>query len=103
MVMALSSRLGGSPRTGGRKPRCNGRTPALRSPQTMSEDASDARRWLFCRHCNDLIGVYEPMVLMTPELNYETSLASDPSLYQTEHRCYHRTCFDQAAGGGDRG
>ena len=40
---------------------------------------------LRCRHCEDVIGAYEPMVIVTHHGPRETSLAADPALYDTEH------------------
>jgi hypothetical protein len=51
---------------------------------------------LRCRHCEDVIGAYEPMVIITHHGPLETSLAADPALYETEHPCFHRVCYAQA-------
>jgi hypothetical protein len=51
---------------------------------------------LRCRHCDDVIGAYEPMVVVTNHGPSETSLAADPALYETEQPCFHRACFAQA-------
>jgi hypothetical protein len=48
---------------------------------------------LRCRHCGDVIGAYEPMVVETHQGPRETSLAADPALYETEHPCFHRACY----------
>jgi hypothetical protein len=45
-----------------------------------------------------VIGAYEPMVLETHHGRGETSLAAHPWLYETDHRCFHRACYDQARG-----
>jgi hypothetical protein len=42
-----------------------------------------------------VIGVYEPLVLISDTGAYETSLAAKPDLYATERVCYHRECFDE--------
>ena len=49
-----------------------------------------------CRHCDDIIGAYEPMVVVTLHGPRETSLAADPALYGTEQSCFHRVCYAQA-------
>lgn len=56
------------------------------------------RRRPHCEHCQDVIGVYEPLVLVTDSGCYETSLTAEPDLYETEHLCYHRACFDKTHG-----
>jgi hypothetical protein len=44
-----------------------------------------------CRHCRDVIGIYEPMVVVAEGQKRETSLAQDP---HPAGDCYHRTCFE---------
>jgi hypothetical protein len=56
-----------------------------------------ARR-LRCRHCEDVIGTYEPLVLVTDSGHYHTSLAASPELYETEHVSYHGACFEKLFG-----
>ena len=53
-------------------------------------------RRLHCRYCQDVIGAYEPMVLETHEGSRETSVAAEPSLYETDQPCFHRACYSQA-------
>lgn len=50
-----------------------------------------------CRHCGDVIGAYEPMVLVTPTGPRDTSLAAERQLTGTMHPCYHEACFMRAA------
>jgi hypothetical protein len=49
-----------------------------------------------CRHCEDVIGVYEPMVLETPHGPRHTSLAAEPDLYGSADRSFHRACYLRA-------
>lgn len=46
-----------------------------------------------CRHCEDAIGVYEPLVLRTPIGDRTTSAAAEPHLFPTEEDCYHQACY----------
>jgi hypothetical protein len=46
-----------------------------------------------CRHCGDVIGVYEPMILVSSEGGRETSLAAEPQLDATGCTCFHAPCF----------
>jgi hypothetical protein len=55
---------------------------------------------LRCRHCDDVIGTYEPMVIETHRGPQETSLAADPALYETEHPCFHHACWVETHHGG---
>lgn len=48
---------------------------------------------LRCRHCDDVIGAYEPLVLETPHGSRHTSLAAEPGLYETDAACFHRDCY----------
>jgi hypothetical protein len=59
----------------------------------------EMRRRLRCRHCQDVIGAYEPMVLDMPEGGYETSLAAEPWLGETEYPCFHHSCYAEVRGG----
>jgi hypothetical protein len=51
---------------------------------------------LRCRHCQDVIGTYEPMVRETRQGRAETSLAAEPWLYETDQPCFHRACYVEA-------
>ena len=51
---------------------------------------------LHCRHCDDLIGTYEPMVVQTASGPRHTALAAEPGLMQTELPCFHRACYAHA-------
>jgi hypothetical protein len=53
---------------------------------------------LRCRHCHDVIGAYEPMVLETRKGRGETSLAAHTWLYETDQPCFHRACYNAARG-----
>ena len=49
-----------------------------------------------CQRCGDVIGAYEPTVLVTPTGPHETSLAAEPRLVSsTTHSRYHQACFEQ--------
>jgi hypothetical protein len=49
-----------------------------------------------CRHCQDVIGVYEPLVLETAEGHVHTSLVARPSLSEADGQSFHRACYEQA-------
>jgi hypothetical protein len=72
----------------------SGARPSPRACTLVSDpevDPVSAR--LRCRDCEDIIGAYEPMVVVTHHGPQETSLAADPALYETEHPCFHRACY----------
>ena len=46
-----------------------------------------------CRHCHDVIGAYEPLVLETHQGASVTSLAAEPWLYETDRPCFHHACY----------
>jgi hypothetical protein len=46
-----------------------------------------------CDHCADVIGVYEPLVLVVGGESRETSRAAEPALPFDSAEHYHRTCF----------
>ena len=45
-----------------------------------------------CRHCCDVIGVYEPIVVQSDDGERRTSLAAEPGL-SADDRCFHAECF----------
>lgn len=47
---------------------------------------------LWCPVCGDVIGVYEPVVVIGPSRARRTSLANEPSLSQEEDVVMHRAC-----------
>ena len=46
-----------------------------------------------CRGCGEVIGVYEPMVLLVEGDARETSLAASGSDTVETADCYHRACY----------
>lgn len=46
-----------------------------------------------CKHCGDLIGVYEPSVVCAKGLARTTSRAAEPDLEATGATHYHRACY----------
>ena len=55
---------------------------------------SEAGGPLHCRHCGEVIGVYEPMVVVRPEAPLHTSQAAtrEPGRL-LEEPCFHAVCF----------
>ena len=55
-----------------------------------------------CRHCGDVIGVYEPIVVREGGEFRETARAAEPGLPLVHGEHYHRAChaaLEQGAGG----
>jgi hypothetical protein len=48
-----------------------------------------------CRRCRDVIGVYEPLVLLVDGGLRETSRAADPDVTALDGDLYHRSCYAQ--------
>lgn len=48
---------------------------------------------LVCAQCGDVIGVYEPMVVVGVQPQVETSVAADPALTDAGGQPYHAACF----------
>ncbi len=46
-----------------------------------------------CRHCEDVIGVYEPMVVLYEGRVHDTSRAAEPNVVDEASECYHRACY----------
>lgn len=48
-----------------------------------------------CRHCGDVIGVYEPMIVLAEGEARKTSRLNEDD---TAGDCFHHACFVQAHG-----
>jgi hypothetical protein len=46
-----------------------------------------------CPHCGEIIGVYEPLIVMAEFAQHETSITAEPHLFPTDDDCYHRRCY----------
>ncbi len=51
-----------------------------------------------CHHCADVIGVYEPMIVLTDGQARSTSRATEQGDREPVGECYHSACFTQAHG-----
>jgi hypothetical protein len=60
----------------------------------MNSSTSPGRALVRCQTCGDVIGVYEPIVLVEPSGRRETSLAADPELCDSGAVCHHRACAE---------
>ena len=47
-----------------------------------------------CTACNDVIGVYEPLVHTFGGLARRTSRAVEPRVFASGGECYHRDCYE---------
>jgi hypothetical protein len=47
-----------------------------------------------CRHCGEVIGVYEPLITVTGGHAVTSSRALDPELTDRNGEHYHRACFE---------
>lgn len=48
-----------------------------------------------CSHCEEPIGVYEPLITLAEGHPRETSRAAEPHVINHDAQCYHRSCFEQ--------
>jgi len=60
----------------------------------MSDEARNDYPRMVCHHCGDAIGVYEPLVLETRVGRYDTSLAADPGVFESDRPGFHRACYE---------
>ena len=51
---------------------------------------------LRCRHCGEVIGVYEPLIRVSAETVIESSRAGDPELADHGGEHYHRACYERS-------
>ena len=50
---------------------------------------------LKCSHCRQMIGVYEPLIMLSDGHPRESSRAAEPDAPGHLGPCYHRNCFEQ--------
>ena len=55
-------------------------------------------RMLTCRHCEDVIGVYEPMIVLCNEHARRTSRAAEPDVGEKIGEYYNHACFVRVHG-----
>ncbi len=48
-----------------------------------------------CIHCRELIGVYEPIIILSGADARVTSRAAEPQLSHERSDCYHRHCWEE--------
>jgi hypothetical protein len=53
-------------------------------------------RTLRCHHCEDVIGVYEPMIVLAHGQARNTSRAAEQDDRELVGECYHRACYAEA-------
>jgi hypothetical protein len=55
-------------------------------------------RTLRCHHCQDVIGVYEPMIVLADGQARGTSRAAEQDNGPPVGECYHHACYTQVHG-----
>jgi hypothetical protein len=65
----------------------NGQHPARRDALEVPGDA------MRCRACGDVIGYYEPLVLLESTGTRETSVAAEPGIRVASGQRFHRGCY----------
>lgn len=48
---------------------------------------------LRCQRCGDVIGVYEPLIVLVGGLPRQTSRAREPDAGSSGADCYHQACY----------
>ena len=48
---------------------------------------------LSCAHCGDVIGIYEPLIVVEEHGARQTSRAAEPELRGLPGHHYHRACY----------
>jgi hypothetical protein len=51
-----------------------------------------------CAACDDVIGVYEPLVHTFGAFVRRTSRAVEPGVFASEGECYHLDCYERLIG-----
>ena len=68
--------------------------PASPRTEASRDTLPETHRLPSCAQCGDVIGVYEPMVMLTGSEALQTSYAAQPDLLP-HSRYYHRACYAQ--------
>jgi hypothetical protein len=50
---------------------------------------------LRCRHCGEVIGVYEPLIVLIDGAARQSSLAAEPESHLAPGEHYHAACYPQ--------
>jgi hypothetical protein len=55
-------------------------------------DGRERDQRLRCARCGDVIGVYEPLVVIAPHGPRQASCAAEPELVRAREEVFHRAC-----------
>ena len=66
-----------------------------RLPAGRSGEQSPVSKLLRCFHCEDVIGVYEPLIAVVGRWTCVTSKAAEPNIADQADACYHAACYEQ--------
>jgi hypothetical protein len=55
------------------------------------------QRRLHCGRCGEVIGIYEPLVVLEDGAARQTSYAAEPGLIEMGEAVFHRACHEQLA------
>lgn len=69
---------------------------AAAEPAGRAREPSVAIERFLCEVCGDVIGVYEPLVMLTIASERSTSRAAEPELRARDGAYFHRECHDLA-------
>jgi hypothetical protein len=69
----------------------------LRKEHLVGQGASLEER-LRCNRCGDVIGTYEPMVVLADGQARETAKAAEQDIARSVGECYHHACYTQTHG-----
>jgi hypothetical protein len=61
-------------------------------------EEEQGRQILRCTVCDDVIGIYEPLVHIDDGLPRPTSRAAEPSVTRSKGQCYHLECYERLGG-----
>jgi hypothetical protein len=65
----------------------------------MAAEINPAQPLPRCARCDDVIGVYDPLVHVTGERPRRTSRAAEPEVLNLAGRIYHDECYQLAVDG----
>jgi hypothetical protein len=64
---------------------------------TGTHISAHVRPVMKCGHCGDVIGIYEPVVLLRDGQARTTSAAAEPQVGDEPGEHFHRTCYAESS------
>lgn len=70
----------------------------MAGPSSCRAEQGAMSKVLRCFHCEDVIGVYEPLIAVVGGWTRVTSKAAEPKIADQADECYHHACYETMLG-----